>query len=819
MKISIRWAVIIGCIVLVWGTQLIITPFSFFSNRRVMLGHTKDIMQNILDLTLEETQNFFSVARGAAHLTKRLISSQVVNADKDQIEKLELYFIDQLELYSQFAGIYFATPGGDFYYVNRDSSRPGEGYRSKFIEVNEAGRHIRFIWRDRQMNQVDEREDPTDTYDPRNRPWYQKAVKEKNIVWTDPYAFFSSQKPGITTAGPIFGADGSLIGVVGVDIELDVLSRFVGKLRVGKTGMAFIINQDKDVIAFPDVEQVKYQGENKDGKIRLSKLHELDNPLCNLAYNAIKMAAIKTETGEPSHAPAFAVFESDQKKYYTMFTGVAASTMSWMIGVYIPEADYFGEINANRNLTLLITLVVSLLATIGGLMLAGQLIRPISELDQEARHIKNHDYSSLPRIKTVFNQIQRTADTFYDMKNAVVDYKKELEKTEKIHRDIWKQLQAARKMEAIGTLAGGIAHDFNNILSGIFGYAELLRVSLKPEDELQTHVDSITMAGDRARDLVRQILAFSFQDVHELKPLEVHAIINEACNLLASSLPVSVKIIRNIDENCRLILGDATQIHQVALNLMTNAFHAMEEKGGTLSIGLEEIELTGGQLLEELELRPGHYLCYSVVDTGVGITSQVMDKIFDPYFTTKAQGKGTGLGLAVIKGIVQNHRGGIHVESKPGKGSRFEIFLPLIEADQKPVDMVGHTRIQKGSEHILLVDDQKEVIRIERLILEVLGYRVTARLSGREALETFVASPSTYAMVITDMNMSQMSGETLARELMAVQPDIPVILLTGYHEGMTRDKARAMGIKDFLMKPVKLKEFSATIREILDHQT
>jgi CheY-like chemotaxis protein len=326
------------------------------------------------------------------------------------------------------------------------------------------------------------------------------------------------------------------------------------------------------------------------------------------------------------------------------------------------------------------------------------------------------------------------------------------------------------------------------------------------------------MAGDRARELVRQIMAFSFQDVHELKPLAVHTIINEACNLLASSLPVSITISRKIDENCRLVLGDATQIHQVALNLMTNAFHAMEEKGGTLTIGLEEIDLTGGALLESLELGPGHYLCYSVVDTGVGIDSQVMDKIFDPYFTTKAQGKGTGLGLAVIKGIVQSHRGGIHVESEPGKGSRFRIFLPVIEADQKPVEMGGHTRIQKGSEHILLVDDQKEVIRIERLILEVLGYRVTSRLSGRDALETFVASPETYDLVITDMNMSQMSGETLARKLLAIQPDIPVILLTGYHEGMTRNKARAAGIKDFLMKPVKLKEFSTIIREVLDHQ-
>jgi len=955
LKISIRWAVIIGCIVLVWGTQLIITPFSFFSARKVMLGHTKDIMQNILDLTLEETRNFFSIARGAAHLTKRLISSQVVNADKDQIEKLELYFLDQLEIYPQFAGIYFATPQGDFYYVNRESSSPKESYRSKFISMGKAGRHTRLTWRDQQMNLIDEKEDPQDTYDPRKRPWYRKAIKEKNIIWTDPYVFFSSQKPGITTAGPIYEADGSLVGVVGVDIELDVLSRFIGKLRVGKTGMAFIINQEKNVIAFPDVEQLIYKGENKNQKIRLPKLNELDNPLCGLAFNAIneaaikgaviKKGAVKSEKGElPRDHPAFAVFESEGEKYHTMFTRVKASTISWMIGVYIPEADYFGKINANRNMTLLVTLVVSVLATIGGLMVAGRIIRPISDLDREARHIKDNDYSSLPRIKTAFGQIQRTADTFYDMKNAVLAYKKELEKTEKIHRAItdtaneaifmvddkgvisywnaaatilfgydtkqavgknifdlapfgrnldsqdltlysifsnrqnnhslkmvelkvitregrkipvelsmvginiqdsgyaisvirdiserkksekeklaiWKQLQQASKMEAIGTLAGGIAHDFNNILSGIIGYAELLRVALKADYELQTHVDSIILAGDRARDLVRQILAFSFQNVYELKPLKVQSIVNEACNLLTSSLPVSVEITRNIDENCRPVLGDATQIHQVALNLMTNAFHAMEEKGGMLSIGLKEVELPGEELLDDLELGCGQYLCYSVVDTGVGINSQVMEKIFDPYFTTKAQGKGTGLGLAVIKGIVQSHGGGIHVESKPGQGSRFRIFLPLIEAGRESLGeapgMAGHTLIQKGSEHILLVDDKKEVIWIQRQILEVLGYRVTSRLSGQEALETFAASPLTFDMVITDMSMPGMAGDILAKELFAIQPDIPVILLTGYHEGMNRDKARSLGIKDLLMKPVKLKEFSVSIREILDNQ-
>ncbi|WP_022665785.1 PAS domain S-box protein [Desulfospira joergensenii] len=933
MKISIRWAVILGCLGLVWGTQLLVTPFSFFSTKKVMLRHTRDIMENISDLALEETRNFLSIARGAANLTKRLISSAVIDTNHNGRENLEQYFFEQLEIYPQFSGIYFARPDGSFYFVSRDK----ENYRTKFIETTETGRKTILIWRDRDMNILGRKLDPQDTYDPRVRPWFKKAVQEKEIIWTEPYVFFTSQKPGITTAGPIYMPNGDLAGVVGVDIELDVLSKFIGKLRVGKTGTAFMINRNRDVIAYPDLEQLRYEKGNE--KIRLPKITELSNKSCSLAYDAVKremgLSSPEPAPGDRS-SEAFAAFESRDKKFYTMFTRVEADKISWLIGVYIPEEDYFSEIIANQRLIHILILGLSVLATIAGLVMAGRLIRPISQLDLEAEKIKENDYTSLPRIQSGFRQIQRTADTFCDMKKSIMAYKQELIKKEKInrtiidtaneailmvekkgiisywnraaetlfgysarevqgksifdlvpfqqhrkadhsnlntlfkksragcenveiniiHRDgrsipselsmvrieieetpfliavirdisarkemeqermaILEQLQQAQKMEAIGTLAGGIAHDFNNILSSMVGYTELIRESCSLDKRCMAFLDALSMAGDRARDLVRQILTFSFQEPHEFKPLKMQNIVSEACQLITASLPPSIIIHREIDENCGMVSGDATQIHQVALNLMTNAFQAMEETGGTLGVSLRQVNIPENPGQDNLEMEPGTYACYSVSDTGIGINDHVLEKIFDPYFTTKPRGKSTGLGLAVIKGIVHHHGGDIRVKSRPGRGTLFQAFLPVIKNSTDPGSIAGPVKIEKGHENILLVDDQPNVLFVERQILELLGYRVTVRTSAREALETFRTSPESFEVVVTDYSMPEMTGDLLARELVAIRPGLPIILCTGYNEGITRDRVEDHIIREFVMKPVKVKDFAVLIRKVLD---
>ncbi|MCG8567266.1 MAG: hypothetical protein MI747_19510 [Desulfobacterales bacterium] len=251
MKISIRWVVILGCFILIWGTHLVITPYSLFSTQKVMEDHSRDIMENILDLSLEQTQNYLAVANGAAHLTKRLIASNVVQMDEGNLGELEHYFHEEMQIYPQFAGIYFADPRGCFYFVNREQEGTKETLRTKIILQQNGHRTVHLTWRDKDFNILRRMYTPGDNFDPRQRPWYTKAAQSRDIIWTDPYIFFSSRKPGITTAGPLYDDTGQLMGVVGVDIELESLSNFIGNLRVGKTGAAFMFNDQQDLIALP----------------------------------------------------------------------------------------------------------------------------------------------------------------------------------------------------------------------------------------------------------------------------------------------------------------------------------------------------------------------------------------------------------------------------------------------------------------------------------------------------------------------------------------------------------------------------------------
>ena len=267
MRISIRWAMVLGCLGLIWGMQILITSSTYISSQRMLAGHARDVMQNIADLTMIQSKNHLQLAQGAALLTKRLLASEVVGSDNQQHDVLERYFLNQLSLYAHFAGIYIGMPNGDFFYVNRSDAHTPGGFRTKVIDHLNGDKKIRFIWRNSDGNIVKTSEDPSDTYDPRQRPWYQKALAERAIIWTDPYIFFSSQKPGITVAGPIFKANGQLQSIVGVDIEIDDLSTFIGRLRIGKHGRAFMLNNNGDVVAFPDISKIKQgQGTAADRK-------------------------------------------------------------------------------------------------------------------------------------------------------------------------------------------------------------------------------------------------------------------------------------------------------------------------------------------------------------------------------------------------------------------------------------------------------------------------------------------------------------------------------------------------------------------------
>ncbi len=386
---------------------------------------------------------------------------------------------------------------------------------------------------------------------------------------------------------------------------------------------------------------------------------------------------------------------------------------------------------------------------------------------------------------------------------------------EKALRKSEERLQQSQKMESIGTLAGGIAHDFNNILFPIVGHTEMLLEDVPEGSPLRNSINQVYSSALRARDLVKQILTFSRQDSHEIKLIKIQPIIKEALQLIRSTIPTSIEIKQYIKKDCGAIKADPTQIHQIVMNLATNAYHAMEDTGGELKIGLKEIEL-GEQDVINLEMEPGTHACLTVADTGVGMDKDLTERIFDPFFTTKEEGKGTGMGLSVVHGIVHNAGGSIHVYSEPGKGTEFHVYLPLKMRSSKQQETQTEKPIQRGTERILLVDDEVSIIFMEKQMLERLGYQVVPRTSSVEALEAFKTNPEKFDLVITDMAMPNMNGNQLASELIKIRPDIPILLCTGFSEKMPEEKAKALGIKGFLMKPIVRKDLSNTIREVLD---
>ncbi len=388
-------------------------------------------------------------------------------------------------------------------------------------------------------------------------------------------------------------------------------------------------------------------------------------------------------------------------------------------------------------------------------------------------------------------------------------------------RDITEQrrtearLRQAQKMEAVGTLAGGIAHDFNNILFPIVGLSEMLLEDLPPDSPTYEDMMGIFKAGKRGRDLAKQILAIGRQKDQQHIPVRFQTVLKEVLKLSKSTIPSFIGINQHIKNDCGLIFADPTQLHQIAMNLITNAYHAVEKNGGEISVQLKETKLEDSDL-EDSSLTPGRYAVFSVSDTGHGIEPTNINRIFDPYFTTKGQGKGTGLGLAVVYGIVKDHKGEIKVYSELGKGTSFNVFLPLINEEHDAAQGAEHAGFERGSESVLVVDDEEPVVLLVKRILQKLGYKVTTRTSSPDALEAFRQSPNSYDLVISDITMPNMLGQELAKRLIMIRPDIPIILCTGFSERINSETAPEHGIKGFLMKPILRSELAKMVRKVLD---
>lgn len=397
---------------------------------------------------------------------------------------------------------------------------------------------------------------------------------------------------------------------------------------------------------------------------------------------------------------------------------------------------------------------------------------------------------------------------------SVVDIS-ELKQAEKEKEDLQNRLRQAQKMEAIGTLAGGIAHDFNNILMALLGYADMALGDIPKGAPVREDIEAVVKAGNRAADLVRQILMFSRQTEQTPKPMQLKPVVMEALTLLRASLPTTIKINHSFRDDCGEIMADPTQIHQVIMNLCTNAHHAMQEKGGVLTITGESVEVDSETFKQHPDLQPGSYIKLTVSDTGSGMDHKTMERAFEPFFTTKEVGKGTGMGLSTVHGIVTSYNGIISVDSELGKGTTFSIYLPEVKHEISDTVLESES-LPQGHESILLVDDEEPLANLYKKMLERMGYSVTVRTSSVEALEAFQAKPDKYDLIITDQTMPNLTGIEFAKKILAIRPDMPIILATGFSEQTTPERARQIGIRDFLMKPLVAQEIGKAMRRALD---
>ncbi len=377
------------------------------------------------------------------------------------------------------------------------------------------------------------------------------------------------------------------------------------------------------------------------------------------------------------------------------------------------------------------------------------------------------------------------------------------------------QLRQAQKMQAIGALAGGIAHDFNNILSPILGFSQILKEELPPGSDAHEDIIEIYKAGLRGRDLVKQILAFGRQSDAEKSVISIQTILKEVCKLVRSIIPSNISIVKEIENDCGGVLADPTQIHQVCMNLITNAYQAIGETNGEIRISLTE-EIISHHHGQKDRMKPGKYAVMKICDTGSGMEPEKLEKIFEPYYTTKKKDKGTGLGLTIVYGIVNDYGGDIKVKSSPGEGTTFTLYFPVAETEFQADSSKKKDQPRTGDENILLVDDEPSVMTVLQLMLEKSGYRVTGITNSIQALKTFKKNPDRFDLVITDMAMPHMTGQRLTKEILAIRPDMPILACTGFSRALADDQARGMGLQGVLMKPVAKSELTGMIRKVLD---
>lgn len=654
-----------------------------------------------------------------------------------------------------------------------------------------------------------------------------KNNPSKKFFWTQLYM----DEAGIglmTTCGiPVYDGE-KFLGTIAIDLTIDFLNTIVTDFRSHR-GELFLINAENQLLAHPRLTTSRSHTIKTLSDATPTSIQELHKILSQISsYSLRQLNGYRLIQANLQNAPWKVIYLEPIPSLVNTLEdhiglGVIAIMSLLLVLVviilfithlfYILPSEKLVNFILGRSRGELSGLTISLPQMWKSWFAAvDETFKKNELLTQEIRH---HNEYLEERVKQRTLELEKLNEQLRLEIIERIDAETEKEKTEQKTQKLEMQLRQVQKMEAIGTLAGGIAHDFNNILGAIIGYTELAGMDAADDPAQQKKLKEVLKAADRAKDLIKQIMTFSRRTAPEFKPVQVKAIIQETLELIRASLPTTIRIDSDLRSD-DVILGDPTQIHQMLMNLCTNAGQAMEKNGGVLSVELNNIEIDTTLTMAYPELIPGAYLNLIIKDTGEGISPEAMERIFEPFFTTKAQGEGTGMGLAVVHGIIQSHKGTISVQSKLGEGAVFSIFLPRIVQPPDMVDVDEKFALPMGSEHILFVDDENTLIDIGKAILESLGYTVTTTSSSEKALTLFKFNPDAFDLVITDMTMPQMTGDKLTEELLRIRPDLPIIICTGYSRRMSEEKARQIGAKGFLMKPLSFQDMAIMIRTLLN---
>ena len=595
-------------------------------------------------------------------------------------------------------------------------------------------------------------------------------------------------------------------GSVTVLVNFESLAkRYLDVVKIGKTGYAWVVSRDGTQLYSPITG---FTGKNVFATIKGSP-----------SLMAMVNDMLKGHEGTATYTFDRIGDRIRQIREYAVYIPIHIANTFWSIAVTSAEQDVLSGLISFRNK--LAVVIVALFTCGMAFSTLGakawfivkeeekrkQIEKKLQESEQTAEKFSRAG-EVLQKAHAVLEQ--RVEERTEELRKAYESLKQETRERERAEA----QLRQIQKLEALGTLTGGIAHDFNNILAAMMGFAELAKDKVPEGSPEERYLRIVLDAGIQGRELIKQMLTFSRQSASEKKPLQLSTVMKETARFLRASIPSTVSIRVNVESESGLILADPVQIQQVLMNLCTNAAHAMKEKGGILDLELSDFSVLAPETGLD-GMKPGLYMKLVVRDTGTGMPPEIVDRVFDPFFTTKTHEGGTGLGLSVVHGIVKQHDGHITVESATGKGSAFTVYLPQV-TERPKAEAVSEEAVPTGNERILFVDDEKPLVQMGEALLTELGYKVTSLASSREALELLKQNPSRFDLVITDQTMPEMTGVELAREILAIRPELPVILCTGFSYLVDADSAKAAGIRAFVMKPLTKGEIARTVRKVLD---